>query len=74
MSATPAIPRVLQPPPIILGAGPPSSPPTTPKAFFYDTVDDAWYMAVSGAWVTTAPSGLIGLLLDYSIPGNFWLM
>jgi hypothetical protein len=66
---------VAQPATILLGVGAPATAPTPGQAFYYDTAGGVFYRPVSGAWVaTTGVADLIGLVLDLSIPGNFWLM
>lgn len=66
---------VAPPPPILLGVGAPAIAPTAGWAFYYDTAGGVFYRPASGAWVeTTGVSDLIGLVLDLSIAGIFWLM
>jgi|GEM_PF-3718804 len=66
---------VAQPPTIILGLGPPAGTPEAGQAFYYDTLGNAFYRVVYGVWVAAADGNFaVGLLLNLSIPGNFWLM
>ena len=69
---TPAL--VANPGTILLGVAAPATAPTAGQSFYYDTAGAVFYRPVSGAWVATTTADLIGLVLDLSIPGNFWLM
>jgi hypothetical protein len=66
---------VAQPATILLGVGAPATAPASGQSFYYDTTGGVFYRPVSGAWVATSDvAALVGLVLDLSISGNFWLM